>query len=206
MAVQQLTFPGGTLAFGPNTLWATYTPDSTSSPIYYGATGISAPVTVALYLTGPNGEFDWTWMGGSSTVPSAGVGQNGVYPAQPGPPASDAIYPGGRESPYMWADNGGNIWLFGGGGYDSAGNSGFLNDFWEFTPSTGMWTWVGGSNLAGGTEVDCGLGCFAATTFLRLTRWARTGPISAAISGFLEAGNPKVPTCGSTVRPKTNGP
>jgi hypothetical protein len=158
-----INIPGGTLAFGPNTLWATYTPDSTSSPIYYGATGISAPVTVALYLTGPNGEFDWTWMGGSSTVPSAGVGQNGVYPAQPGPPASNAIYPGGRESPYMWADNGGNIWLFGGGGYDSAGNSGFLNDFWEFTPSTGMWTWVGGSNLAGGTEVDCGLGCFAAT-------------------------------------------
>ncbi len=152
-----INIPGGTLAFGPNTLWATYTPDSTSSPIYYGATGISAPVTVALFLTGPDNEFDWTWMGGSNLA-----NPNGVYPTQPGPPASSAIYPGGRESPYMWADKSGNIWLFGGGGLDSAGTNGFLNDLWEFTPSTGNWTWAGGSNLAGSAEQDCGLGCFAA--------------------------------------------
>ncbi len=40
----------------------------------------------------------------------------------------------------------GNLWLFGGGGYDSTGKEGVLNDVWKFTPSTtgdtGEWTWM----------------------------------------------------------------
>jgi hypothetical protein len=42
------------------------------------------------------------------------------------------------------------IWIFGGAGYDSAGNGNTnLNDLWRFDPATGQWTWMSGSNLAG---------------------------------------------------------
>ena len=41
----------------------------------------------------------------------------------------------------------GNVWLFGGFGNDSAGTQDNLNDLWEYTISSGEWTWVGGSNL-----------------------------------------------------------
>jgi hypothetical protein len=44
-----------------------------------------------------------------------------------------------------WADASGNVWLFGGDGYDSTGNFGDLNDFWKF--SAGQWTWVSGANV-----------------------------------------------------------
>jgi hypothetical protein len=39
------------------------------------------------------------------------------------------------------------LWLFGGNGYDSNGNEGYLNDLWEYSMSTGEWTWVGGSSV-----------------------------------------------------------
>jgi len=38
------------------------------------------------------------------------------------------------------------MWLFGGYGYDSTGAAGYLNDLWQYSPSTGLWTWVGGAN------------------------------------------------------------
>lgn len=44
-----------------------------------------------------------------------------------------------------WTDASGNLWMFGGYGYDSTGTRGWLNALWEFNPATGMWTWVGGS-------------------------------------------------------------
>jgi len=156
-----IVIPAGSLALGSDTLMATFTPDSTSSSIYFGAAGVSSPVTMENVIQGPDNEFDWTWMGGSSTIGTTS-GLNGVYPAQPGPPAASGIFPGGREAPALWADNSGNIWLFGGAGFDSVGTNGGLNDLWEFTPSTGLWTWEGGSNTAGGTEVNSGLGNFAA--------------------------------------------
>lgn len=42
-------------------------------------------------------------------------------------------------------DSSGNVWLFGGIGYDSTGTLGYLNDLWEYSPTSRMWTWVGGS-------------------------------------------------------------
>ncbi len=155
-----IVIPAGSLALGSDTLVATYTPDSNSSSIYYGAMGVSSPVTLAIFLQGPDNEFDWTWMGGSSTV-GAASGLDGVYPAQPGPPAASGIFPGGREAPAMWADNSGKIWLFGGGGLDSAGTNGMLNDLWEFTPSTNLWTWIGGANVANNPGSYGTLGVFA---------------------------------------------
>jgi hypothetical protein len=62
-----------------------------------------------------------------------------------GVPASGNI-PGGRAPAAYWTDKAGNFWLFGGLGYDGAGNYGYLNDLWEFNPSTMLWAWMGGSS------------------------------------------------------------
>jgi N-acetylneuraminic acid mutarotase len=96
---------------------------------------------------------EWAWMGGSSTLNACGNTSNG----QPkycsvggtygtlGVPATGNV-PGSRAGAIGWTDKGGNFWLFGGSGYDSAGNEGILNDLWEFNPLSGMWTWMGGSS------------------------------------------------------------
>jgi N-acetylneuraminic acid mutarotase len=50
-------------------------------------------------------------------------------------------------------DNAGNLWLFGGIGYDSAGGGGWLNDLWKYSPASGQWTWISGSETAGARSV-----------------------------------------------------
>ncbi len=85
---------------------------------------------------------EWTWVGGSNQN-----GQPGVYGTLGMPAAGNT--PGGRYEAVSWVDNGGNFWLFGGYGFDSAGKLGFLNDLWEFNPSAGQWTWMGGSSTIG---------------------------------------------------------
>ena len=85
-------------------------------------------------------------MSGSNTV-IQGSGQIGVYGTL-GTPAAGNV-PGSREFASSWTDSSGNLWLFGGYGYDSAGNYGYLNDLWKFNPSLGSygeWTWMSGSN------------------------------------------------------------
>ena len=81
----------------------------------------------------------WTWMSGNSA--SAGSGTYGTEGV-----AYSSNVPGGRDSAVSWIDSGGNLWLFGGYGWDSANNLGDLNDLWEYNPSTGYWTWVSGSS------------------------------------------------------------
>jgi N-acetylneuraminic acid mutarotase len=90
---------------------------------------------------------EWTWMGGSSVLTqndNGEKGQPGVYGTQ-GQPSAASI-PGGRLGAVTWTDKDGNFWLFGGAGLDSAETFGFLNDLWEFDPSSKEWTWVSGSN------------------------------------------------------------
>jgi len=90
----------------------------------------------------------WAWMGGSSTIGSAGA-VPGIYGTlgQPSP----VNVPGSRNFAVSWNDNTGNFWLFGGYGSDSANNFGVLNDLWKYSPSTAQWTWVSGSSgLPGG--------------------------------------------------------
>jgi len=77
----------------------------------------------------------WTWMSGSTVT-----GADGVYGTQgTGAPGNT---PGARYSPMSWVDEAGNLWLFAGTVYGGS----FLNDLWEYSPSTGLWTWIGGSN------------------------------------------------------------
>jgi N-acetylneuraminic acid mutarotase len=97
----------------------------------------------------------WTWVGGSSVGAAAGVyGTLGV--------ASTSNVPGARTGAGSWTDSAGNLWLFGGEGYDSAGTDGFLNDLWKFNPTAGTWTWISGSNLHDGAGVYGTLGMAAA--------------------------------------------
>lgn len=100
----------------------------------------------------------WTWMGGSSiagtdaacvSASNGYCGQPGVY-GQLGTP-SGGNNPGGREGASSWIDSSGNFWLFGGYGYDSAGTLVYLNDLWEFNPSTDQWAWMDGSSTVSGT-------------------------------------------------------
>ena len=77
----------------------------------------------------------WTWMGGSSTVPKVNYGRSGVYGTL-GKPATRNI-PGGRNGDASWADVRGNLWIFGGWGVDANGNQGWLNDLWEYLPPGG---------------------------------------------------------------------
>jgi hypothetical protein len=82
----------------------------------------------------------WVWQGGSESE-----GAPASYGSQGAPAAGNN--PGAREGAAEWSDAAGNLWLFGG---DSlAGQSREdLNDLWSYSPSTGLWTWVDGSNVA----------------------------------------------------------
>jgi N-acetylneuraminic acid mutarotase len=90
----------------------------------------------------------WAWMSGNSTMPCTALGncttRPGVYGTKGTPAASNT--PGSRESPAAWTDKAGHLWLFGGDGKDAAGNYGYLNDLWEFDPSTNQWAWMGGES------------------------------------------------------------
>jgi N-acetylneuraminic acid mutarotase len=88
----------------------------------------------------------WIWQSGSS-----GFNAAGVYGTQGTPSTSN--FPGARQQGVSWTDASGNLWLFGGLGQDSvvASDVGLLNDLWRFSPSTGQWTWLSGSDTANPT-------------------------------------------------------
>ena len=89
----------------------------------------------------------WTWVSGSST---SGV-TAGMYGTQ-GMAATSNV-PGSRCLAVSWTDSSGNLWLFGGQGYDSTGKvDGDLNDLWKFSPAAKEWTWVDGSSTLGTQE------------------------------------------------------
>jgi N-acetylneuraminic acid mutarotase len=95
----------------------------------------------------------WRWMDGSSTLPTDSFGNydaSGVYGTQGVYSAGNV--PGSRSGAVSWSDASGNLWLFGGEGYDSAGTWAYLNDLWEFNPNSGEWRWVSG----GSTISACG--------------------------------------------------
>jgi N-acetylneuraminic acid mutarotase len=80
----------------------------------------------------------WTWMNGSSVADA-----NGTYGIL-GTPASTNT-PGARYGSVSWVDASGDLWLFGGYGFDEIGGEGCLNDLWRFNVATCRWTWENGS-------------------------------------------------------------
>jgi hypothetical protein len=80
---------------------------------------------------------EWTWVGGSATANQGSVyGTMGI--------AAAGNMPGAQYGAVSWRDAADNFWLFGGIGIDSKGQTGPLNELWEY--SDGEWTWVGGAN------------------------------------------------------------
>ena len=90
---------------------------------------------------------EWTWMSGSNTAGTTETAQPGVYGAKG--IAAKGNTPGSRRDSVTWVDRSGNFWLFGGYGFDSAGQGAFLNDLWRFDPVSRLWTWMSGVNLIG---------------------------------------------------------
>jgi N-acetylneuraminic acid mutarotase len=132
----------------------------------FGGEGVYAPGHLGMFndlwkFTPSTNE--WAWMGGSSTGTQLFVSEYGSVYGQPGvygtlgTPAAGNI-PGGRESAQSWTDSSGQLWLFGGWGFDVNGSLGALNDLWEFDVSTNEWTWIGGSSLAGQRGIYGALG------------------------------------------------
>jgi N-acetylneuraminic acid mutarotase len=116
--------------------------DASGNVWLFGAYGYDSTGTLGrlndLWMYSPSSGM-WTWVSGSNTVNAIGVyGTQGV--------AAAANVPGARSAGGTWIDSSGNLWMFGGYGYDSTGATGYLNDLWEYSPSSGMWIWVGGSN------------------------------------------------------------
>jgi N-acetylneuraminic acid mutarotase len=87
---------------------------------------------------------EWTWMGGSNAV-----NQTGVYGLLNVPSANNI--PGARRYAAAWTDAAGNLWLFGGKGFDANGTYGDLNDMWTYDVTSFQWKWVKGSNTTGQT-------------------------------------------------------
>jgi Chitobiase/beta-hexosaminidase C-terminal domain/Fn3 associated/Galactose oxidase, central domain len=96
-------------------------------------------------------SHEWAWMNGSDD-PSQ---EDGVYGTLLQP--ADGNTPGGRSSAAYWTDTSGNFWLFGGNAVDSAGNTSYLNDLWEFNPNTNQWAWIAGSNTITQKDPEGGL-------------------------------------------------
>jgi N-acetylneuraminic acid mutarotase len=81
---------------------------------------------------------EWTWIKGDSSINQPGIyGERGV--------AGVDNMPGARYVSVSWTDATGNLWLFGGYGYDT-GSEGYLNDLWAYNPSADKWTWIKGDN------------------------------------------------------------
>ena len=99
----------------------------------------------------------WAWLGGSDAPLECSKknspiltckSEPGVY-GKLGQAAQENI-PGRRTDASAWKDGTGNFWLFGGAGYDSAGNGGRLDDLWKLNPDARVWTWLGGNAIESG--------------------------------------------------------
>lgn len=89
-------------------------------------------------------QWEWTWINGSSSRNDAGFyGTKGVASSMNQPPA--------RAYSMQWIDStNGNIWVFGGNGYNTNRTLGYLNDLWKYNISTGKWTWINGPSTKNG--------------------------------------------------------
>ncbi len=97
------------------------------------------------------GQWTWTWVSGSNVA-----GMKGIY-------SGSSAAPGARYLPTSWTDPQGNLWMFGGYGTDSAGNTANLSDLWEFNVTSRTWTWAGGLDTAGASGIYGTLGVAAPT-------------------------------------------
>jgi Galactose oxidase, central domain len=85
----------------------------------------------------------WTWVSGNKNYDAVGdYGTKGTSAASNLPP--------GRRAAGAWNDCLGNLWMYGGSDFylnaqGALTSDGTQNDLWEFSPSTGQWTWISGA-------------------------------------------------------------
>ncbi|MEI6817872.1 MAG: kelch repeat-containing protein [Bacteroidota bacterium] len=81
----------------------------------------------------------WAWIKGPGITD-----QTGIYGTQGIPSPTNNPGARGWGTP-TWVDTSGNLWLFGGLGYN-ANNTylGTMNDLWKYSISTNEWTWING--------------------------------------------------------------
>ncbi len=87
----------------------------------------------------------WTWQSGETSTtdnPVYGTPGVGATSNHPGPLLTD----GSGIVASSFTDSSGNLWLFGGNGYDATGSMTRLNTLWKYTPGTSQWTWVSGTS------------------------------------------------------------
>ena len=99
---------------------------------------------------------EWTWMSGSSVIGNScafngwGCAQQSDYGTL-GTPAPGNT-PGSRDAAVTWTDQQGNLWLFGGLGYDVMAQDQYsFNELWEYDISLNEWAWMGGSSTREGS-------------------------------------------------------
>jgi Galactose oxidase, central domain len=81
----------------------------------------------------------WTWVKGGNTGSQPGIYVPPNYTASITRPylTHEGNAPGGRSKPASWIDSLGQLWMFGGQGYDGASptpGNGSLNDMWRYVP------------------------------------------------------------------------
>lgn len=139
-----------------NNIWVNTVPPFTGGPApRTGAVTWTLPSSGDLYLFGgEDGASNflndiWKYNISSSawTQVSGGFNQLGVYGSINVPAPGNK--PGSRWGSTGRLDSSGNVWIFGGYGYDSTGAVGLLNDLWKYNTSTSQWTWISGSTTIG---------------------------------------------------------
>jgi hypothetical protein len=108
---------------------AIYAKDANGRIWFFGGSGLGANASGSfndLSLYDPTSQ-EWTWLSGYPMYSNLTAWYGSEYLP------NSWNYPGSRASGSAFIDAHGNFWLFGGEGYDLAGNYGELNDVWEFT-------------------------------------------------------------------------
>ncbi len=100
----------------------------------YDAGGLLSTLNDLWKFDGTN----WTWVSGANFGNNSGI--YGSFAT-----AAPTNMPGARYGAVSWIDSSGNLWLFGGLGYDAGGNHGQLNDLWKFDGTN--WTWESGYDV-----------------------------------------------------------
>jgi len=139
-----------TAAFSPGYAFGVWSGNVANATSASTTVTMSAPQSViANFYPSSTLLPEWTWEGGSSTA-----NQSGAYGTLLTPSLNNL--PGGRSASANWAGSG-NLWIFGGKGYDGSNTVGYLSDLWKFNLSTG-WEWMSGSKTANASGILSGSG------------------------------------------------
>ena len=116
--------------------------DSSGNFWLFGGNGVAAGIESYLNDLWEWDGTQWSWRSGANATDQIGVYGTG-----------SGFVPGARIGAVGWKDSSGNLWLFGGYGFDSLSTDdpGPLNDLWEYSPSTKEWSFISGSEFINGT-------------------------------------------------------